>query len=348
MNPDLTPYLDATECELRDLLAPRERCTTPLYQMMRYHMGWANRDFEPEEAPRGKRLRPVFCLLACQATGGDWTRAVPAAAAVELIHNFSLIHDDIEDNDKERRHRATVWAIWGVPQGVNTGDTLWILSQLAMQRLLEHGHTPDTVLRVVRTLNEAVLELCTGQYLDLHFETVETVPVADYERMVSGKTGALLSGAVASGAILGGATPGDVEHYRAFGLELGLAFQMADDILGVWGDPRVTGKSAASDILAKKKTLPVLHALAHESAHGQDDLRRLYAQPQMRAADIPQVLALLERAGARNETQARANEHLERALVHLDSVPADQPAHTAQPAHAALRHLALSLVERSS
>jgi geranylgeranyl diphosphate synthase type I len=342
VNLDLSPYLDAVEGELRLMLTPSEERTAPLYQMMRYHMGWADAAFGPVEAPRGKRLRPLLCLLACQAAGGDWACAVPAAAAVELIHNFSLIHDDIEDNSTERRHRATVWALWGVPQGVNTGDTMWILSQLAMQRLLDRGHAAGTVLRVVRTLNEAVLELCSGQYLDLHFETTDSVTVADYERMIRGKTGALLAGAVAAGALLGGASDEDVASYHGFGLELGLAFQMADDILGIWGDPAVTGKSAASDILTKKKTLPVLHALAFEAQRGEDALRQLYAQEHMQEADIPRVLEALERAGAREVTQSRAHEHLGRALVHLGSLHGDQAAHEE------LRHLALSLAQRSA
>lgn len=344
---DPTPYLEAVERELRDLLAaPAQACSgaasnVPLYQMMRYHMGWANAELEPEEAPRGKRLRPLFCLLACEAAGGDWQRALPAAAAVELIHNFSLVHDDIEDNSDERRHRPTVWSLWGLAQGVNTGDTLWILSQLALQRLTLGGHAPETVLDVVGTLNEAVLELCTGQYLDLRFEALPTVTVADYERMIRGKTGALLSGALAAGAMLGGAEAKVVASYAGCGMEVGLAFQITDDVLGIWGDPRLTGKSAASDILTRKKTFPVLHALAAEAARGDAEMRALYARP-LAAEDVPVVLRCLERADARAAAEDSARQHLERALLHL------QATHGAGPAHEALLGLARSLAERSA
>ncbi|NLG28099.1 MAG: polyprenyl synthetase family protein [Chloroflexi bacterium] len=341
MSLDLAPYLQAVEAELRDVLAQHDELTAPLYGMMRYHMGWADAALQPVEAPRGKRLRPVFCLLACEAAGGDWRRAVPAAADVELIHNFSLIHDDIEDNSAERRHRATVWSLWGLAQGVNTGDTMWILSQLAMQRLLDLGHGAEAVLAVVRTLNQAVLELCTGQYLDLAFESQSSVAVSQYERMIRGKTGALLAGAMRAGAILAGAPDQVVGRYSSFGLELGLAFQITDDILGIWGDPGVTGKSAAGDILTRKKTLPVLHALATEAQRGQADLAQRYARP-LTQADVPFVLTLLERAGAREAAEVRAREHLAHALVHLNAT------HGGLPASEMLRHLADSLADRTA
>jgi geranylgeranyl diphosphate synthase, type I len=342
MSLDLTPYLDAIEADLRDALTPAEGPAVPLYWMMQYHLGWLDAALTPAKAPRGKRLRPLMCLLACEAADGQWRAALPAATAIELVHNFSLIHDDIEDNSQTRRHRATVWSLWGVPQAINTGDAMWSVARLTSHRLAALGHPPERVLRLMAVLDEACLELCTGQYLDLAFETRDTVSLADYMRMISGKTAALLSAALGAGAVLAGAADATVASYQACGRELGLAFQITDDILGIWGDPTVTGKSAASDVLARKKTLPTLHALDWERDSGGTDLARLYARPSLSADDVPAVLAILDRAGARAYAEERAQEHIDRTLRHLDESGGRGPA------QAALRELALSLVGRKA
>ncbi|MBC7236124.1 MAG: polyprenyl synthetase family protein [Chloroflexi bacterium] len=345
MTLDLVPYRKAIEKELCDLLAgPGQEGAAPilpLYAMMRYHMGWLDADLNPVEADGGKRLRPILCLLACEAVGGHWHMALPAAASIELIHNFSLIHDDIEDHSETRRHRRTVWALWGVPQAINTGDTMWTLARLALHRLSDRGCSPTTLLHVVRQLDQACLELCTGQYLDLWFETQESVSLEAYEQMIHGKTAALLSASLAVGAILGGAEQRVVNRYAAFGRELGLTFQIVDDILGIWGDPAVTGKSAASDILTKKKTLPVLYAFHWEAERGYDDLARIYTQPSLSPDDIPSILALLGRCGAHEYTREQARTHYRRAENHLRAIGIDHPAQDA------LRELGHSLVERT-
>lgn len=342
MTLDHAPYLEAIEADLRAALAAAEGLVAPLYGMMQYHLGWLDADLAPCEASRGKRLRPLMCLLACQAAGGEWRAALPAAAAVELVHNFSLIHDDIEDHSDTRRHRPTVWSLWGVPQAINTGDAMWSVARLQCHRLASLGHPPERTLRVMAALDEACLELCTGQYLDLAFEAEGVVALDDYRRMIGGKTAALLSAALAAGAILAGAGDGAVAGYRAVGWELGLAFQITDDILGIWGDPAATGKSAASDILARKKTLPTLHALAWERDRGLDDLARLYALPALHEDQVSRVLALLERAEARAVAEARAQAHIDRTLRGLDASGGRGPAQEA------LRELALSLVGRSA
>jgi|YNPNPStandDraft_1061719.scaffolds.fasta_scaffold03464_3 geranylgeranyl diphosphate synthase type I len=342
MPQELSVYLDAIEDALRRDLAVREPLVAPLYQMMHYHLGWLDASFAPVNAARGKRLRPLLCLLACEAVGGDWRRALPAASAIELIHNFSLLHDDIEDRSETRRHRSTVWSLWGLAQGLNTGDAMWALARLAALRLTEQGFTAELVLRVVKLLDETCLELCTGQYLDLAFEAAPSVSLAAYERMITGKTAALLAAALACGALLGGAGEEVVAAYGASGRELGLTFQIVDDILGIWGDPATTGKSAADDILTKKKTLPVLYAFAWEAERGYGDLAALYARPVLGEQDLPAVLALLERAGAQAYARQRAQEHLHKTLEHLCSTG------IVHPAQEALRELALSLVERAS
>jgi geranylgeranyl diphosphate synthase type I len=339
---DLTPYRQAVEQEMRDILSSPEPAVAGMYRMMQYHMGWLDRDFQAVDAPTGKRLRPVMCLLACTAVGGDWRAALPAAASVELVHNFSLIHDDIEDNSFQRRHRDAVWHIWGIAQGINTGDAMWALSRLALHRLAARGHDAETILRVSRRIDETCLALCTGQYLDISFEGIESVTLSEYERMVAGKTAALLSGSLAMGAILGGADDKTVSAFGSFGHEFGLSFQIIDDILGIWGDPEVTGKSAASDILERKKTLPVLYAIDWEQQQGYNDLAQIYAAPRLSPDMIPTVLERLERADALGFSRQQARNHHHLALEHL------QQTETTGPAYETLKALALSLIDRSS
>jgi geranylgeranyl diphosphate synthase type I len=342
MTRPLQPYLTAIDEDLQRMLQATEPMVLPLYQMMQYHLGWLDADLCTIDAPKGKRLRPLLCALACEAVGGDWHSALPAASAIELIHNFSLVHDDIEDNSLTRRHRPTVWSLWGIAQGINTGDTLWVISRLATLRLAEEGHDPRTVLRIVRLFDETCLALCTGQYLDIRFESVDSVTMAEYQRMIAGKTAALLSASLAAGAILGGADASKVEDYASFGRELGITFQIVDDMLGIWGDPAVTGKSAASDILEKKKTIPILHTLEWERQQGYEDLRQIYCRPTLTEQEIPTILTLLERAGAREAIRRQAREHQERTLAYLDR------SERAHPAQRDLCELALSLLERST
>jgi len=342
MTRPLQPYLDAIEQDLRHTLEATEPMALPLYQMMQYHLGWLDANLSPVEARKGKRLRPLMCLLACEAVVGDWRRALPAASAIELIHNFSLVHDDIEDNSATRRHRPTVWSLWGIAQGINTGDTMWVISRLSTLRLAKEGYDAETVLAIVRLLDETCLALCTGQYLDIRFESADSVTMAEYDSMVAGKTAALLSASLAVGALLGGADESATQRYAGFGRELGITFQIVDDVLGIWGDPAVTGKSAASDLLEKKKTAPILYALEWERQRGYDDLQGVYSQPALTEQDIPDILALLERAGAREAIKLQAREHQERTLAYLE------PLGSGNAAQQDLMELALSLLDRNT
>ena len=319
---DWSPLVLQVEAEMRDLLASPEPSLQPFYDMMSYHLGWLDQSLQPVEGVGGKRFRPLICLLACEAQGTECTQAVPAAAAIELIHNFSLIHDDIEDNSPMRRHRETLWQLWGIPQAINAGDGMHVLAHLALERLQDRGITPAKVVAVTHIMDETSLRLCHGQYLDLAFEERADITEDEYLAMIGGKTAALVSASTQIGASLGSDDPQVAEAYRVFGKEMGLAFQMVDDILGIWGDPKITGKSSASDILSKKKTLPVLHALAKleeiDNA-GYDALRRIYQQDQVMEQDVSAVLGLLERAGARAHVQAQAEKHTEGALSALES-----------------------------
>jgi geranylgeranyl diphosphate synthase type I len=331
----LDRYLPALQEEMRAIVRVREPRQVPLFGMLRYHLGWVDATFEPCDASSGKRLRPVLCLLACEGCGGVWRQALPAAAAVELLHNFTLIHDDIEDQDGTRRGRPTVWSIWGEPQGINAGDTLFALSQLALLRLQRRDLPPTTVVKAMRLFNETCVGVTFGQHLDIGFEGREDVSVDDYLEMIEGKTGALVACSCEIGALVAGAPDGQREDLRAFGRHSGLAFQMLDDVLGIWGDSGVTGKPVGADIARRKKTLPLIHGLERSA-----ELRLLMAREVLSEADVRRARHLLEKTGSRDYTERLARGHHEQALAALDR------ANPQPPVGEALRGLAQRLLNR--
>jgi len=251
-------YQADLDAYLRDTLT--EGHPPLLYRMMRYHLGWEDAQGRPTEAAGGKALRPGLCLWACEALGGERRKCLAAAAALELTHNFSLVHDDIQDGDRERRHRPTVWAVWGQGQAINAGDSLATLARLVLLRLAEEGLEPAAVVRACRILDEACLAMIEGQCLDLEFEDRAEVSLDEYLEMIEKKSGALFGAAIHLGALTAGADEGLGERFGRAGRLLGTAFQVRDDLLGVWGRRDVTGKPEAADIRRRKKTLPLLYA----------------------------------------------------------------------------------------
>lgn len=280
---------------------------------IRYPLGWVNADGTPCTQVTGKRIRPQLVLLACQAAGGDWHTALPAAAAVELLHNFSLIHDDIQDESDTRHNRPTVWKLWGRANAINAGDAMFTLAYMALARLAEEGVSPGVVQQVWQVFNRTNLELTRGQHLDMRFEKQPSVSTEAYISMVTGKSAALLAACAEIGALIGSGQPTLAAQYAAFGLNLGIAFQIRDDILGIWGDPSVTGKSAATDILARKKSLPVLYAL--ERSEG---LRSLYAQAALTTEDVQSAVGMLDDVGARAYTLGEEARYFQAAIDALE------------------------------
>jgi geranylgeranyl diphosphate synthase type I len=330
-------YLPALQAEMQAVITPSGRDLHDLYGFLHYHLGWADEQLRPAGGRAGKRLRPLFCLLCCEGCGGDWERALPAAAAVELLHNFSLIHDDIEDGDTARRGRPTVWALWGMPHALNAGDALHALAHLALLRLSSRGLPDDTVLAALRLFDTTCLRLTEGQFLDIRFESQNDVTSQAYLRMVEGKTAALVATSCQLGALVADAPPGQRESVRTFGHHLGLAFQIQDDILGIWGDPEETGKPVGSDLLRRKKTLPVVHGLERS-----EPLRSLLTKADLASPDVARAVQLLEGAGSRKWAEDRARQHTHAALVALDT------ALLGGPAAEALRGLALNLLGRAA
>ena len=246
----------------------------PFYGQMQYHLGWVDTNFSPVSSNPGKLLRPTLLLLAFEATGehnhdaeteqhnsSHLSRALPAAASIELTHNFTLIHDDIEDGDRERRHRSTLWNVWGIPQAINTGDGMFALARYALWDVVDEGVDPSIAVQLGAVLDKACLVLAEGQYLDISFENRDDISVAMYVDMIGRKTATLMGCAAEMGAMLGTREAETIFRLRSFGFSIGIAFQVRDDLLGVWASTEELGKTPAGDIYRRKKSLPVLHAL---------------------------------------------------------------------------------------
>lgn len=254
----------AIDLEMRDCVAENLKGYPEEFTaMFTYQLGWVAA--ESSQKSQGKRIRPLLVLLACHAVGGDWRQALPAAAAVELLHNFSLIHDDIQDRSDTRRGQPTVWVKWGEALAINTGDAMLTVSHLSVNRLKSHFAT-SIVLEAVRILQEACLNLTRGQFLDISYENEPDLPVDLYWQMIEGKTSSLLAACLELGALLGGTNEELRLILARFGKQVGQAFQVQDDYLGIWGNELETGKSATSDLETRKKTFPVLLGLAN---HGK-------------------------------------------------------------------------------
>ena len=318
---DLAALIADTEAEIMRLVQDRGPSTHGLYEMVRYHLA-----LDGSGASGGKRMRPLLGLLAYASIAGEHQRALPGAAAVELGHNFSLVHDDIEDGDTERRHRATLWTIHGVPQAINTGDALFSLSRIALHRLTDLGFPDSTVLRLMRLFDETCLALCEGQYIDIAMSASdELMSVELYFDMIGRKTAALISASIEAGALLATSDEEVIARYRGFGWALGLAFQLNDDLLGIWGVEQATGKEP-SDVAHKKKTLPVIYAWEHAGPQDRERLRTIYATPEPTSDEVAEIIAILERSGAREYTRDEARRYRDEALAELDAARVVTPA----------------------
>ena len=290
---------------------------------LQYHLGWTDREGKPAATPasQGKALRPTLCMFACEALEGDLDHAVSASAAIELIHNFSLIHDDIQDQDLERRHQPTVWALWGLPRALVAGDSMQCLGDLSGLRGAQLGVAPETTVRVSRILTEGYLEMIEGQCLDLGFENRTEITTDEYLHMIACKTGALIRCAVEIGAALANDDPAVTDAFANFGRYLGRAFQIRDDYLGVWGDGSATGKSTDNDIRRRKKSFPAVFALERASGAARDDLHRIYAREELDDSDVERVMAIMDELGApqfANQLTAESAALASQALANID------------------------------
>lgn len=326
-------HLDALEGALRDAIgnSPGE-----LTSAARYVMGWEDASGNPAAAG-GKRIRPALCLFAAETLGGAIGDAMPGAVAIELVHNFSLVHDEVQDHDHERHHRPTIWARFGEGQAINVGDFLYTR---AVRALTDAPGDVAHRMRALSILHHAISEMIEGQWRDIDFETRESVTPAEYLAMIAGKTGALLGAPLEIGAVLAGVPAGQAAQLGEWGRAVGLAFQIRDDYLGIWGDPGETGKSNTNDIARKKKTLPIVYGLQHPQAH--DVILEAYTSQELQPADIQRVVASLEAAGAPEACRGQARAHADQAQRLLATLELG-PRETAQ-----FEDIAAYLIERRS
>ncbi len=293
-----------------------------LRPLAEYHLGWRDAGGLPAGGDGGKGIRPALALLSGEAAGAASHVAVPGAVAVELVHNYSLIHDDVIDEDAERRHRPTLWVLYGVGRAIIVGDAMVALAQRVVLSPVETGvcdeapFGPEHAARGARCIADATAAMIAGQALDMAYESIPAVDVIDCMQMEAGKTGALLGCAAAIGAILAGAPDKTAAALSSYGLELGLAFQAVDDLLGIWGDPVTTGKPAWSDLRQHKKTLPVVAALSSGTARAEE-LAALLGREHLSEDETGRAAALVEQCGGRAMAVEEAGRRLDSALAAL-------------------------------
>jgi len=307
---DIKTLLSSIEWELQKQVSRLNQTRTkPFHDMLAYHMGWTGEGAGPEAT--GKRIRPLMVLLTAAASGGDWEKALPAAAAVELVHNFSLVHDDIQDNSPKRRGRDTAWVKWGAPMAINIGDALFVISNQAIVDLKD-DYPAETVLKVAEVLHNTCLDLTRGQFMDMSYEERNDLTTDDYWPMIAGKTAALLSACCHIGAILGDASEEQKNAYKSFGQYLGLAFQVQDDILGIWGNETVTGKSVASDLVEGKNSLPILAGLSANKKFAER-----WRQGPIHAFEVEEMAKLLATEGGYVIAHDASRQMTDLALLNL-------------------------------
>ncbi|WP_327167703.1 polyprenyl synthetase family protein [Streptomyces subrutilus] len=290
--------------------------------MAGYHFGWWDRHGVPAPGASGKALRPALVLLACQGVGGRAEQALEAATAVELVHNMSLLHDDVIDGDALRRHRPAVWSVFGIPAAILTGDAMLSLAG----RVLSEAPGPVGAAGP-GWLDDAVQQLVEGEFADTAAEGRHDVTLAESTALAEAKTGSLIALSCALGALAGGADPARTAHLRRFGHHAGAAFQLVDDILGIWGDPRVTGKPHLSDLRSRKKSLPVVAALT-ATGPASEELARLYRSPApLTDTQLADAAVLVEAAGGRTWAEREAEQRTAQAVAALEAADLAGPAH---------------------
>jgi geranylgeranyl diphosphate synthase type I len=317
-------------------------------RMAEYHLGLATSSGEPTDAQtrlnaQGKRIRPLFAMLVAEAVGGRAEDAAPIAAAIELLHNFTLIHDDIQDRSPNRRHRPTVWRVWGDAQAINAGDALFAVAQLCLMRMHESTVSSGTVIRLAEGFNRCTIEIVRGQVLDLENEGRPGVTSDDYLTMISGKTAAILRFAAWAGAIAGGASDDVAGKLGEVGQAIGMGFQIRDDMLGIWSPAQETGKDAADDIRRRKQSLPILILREQASEEDRQRIADLYKQEEIGPDGTQDVLALLERY----DVAAKIKAHVDDAHLRADGALGEALADSDAPAVRAIRALITELQVRT-
>ncbi len=302
--PMIDRYGESIQSALRSGLSQRHSF---VYDMLRYYMGWADETGAPIAATTGKAVRPSLCLFGCEAVGGAVSQAIPAAAALEFIHNFSLVHDDIQDEDETRHGRKTIWAVWGKSKALVAGNVLRVVADSALHGLISAGLDTSRAVTAAQLLTESYLEMIEGQYMDISFEGRHDIGMEDYLRMISRKTGALLRCSLNLGAAVGTKDARTVAAFRECGRALGYVFQIRDDVLGVWGQEDVTGKPVGADIRRKKNSYPVVYTMENSGDANGKRLSGIYEKDELDETDVASVLKIMDQVGVRDQAGAEVS-----------------------------------------
>ena len=296
--------------------------TSDIQTTHRYHMGWADKDGSDLVTTQGKRLRPTMVLLGADAVGGETRSVLPVAIALEYVHNFSLIHDDIEDRDRFRHHRPTIWVVWGDATAIVSGNSMLKLADKSTRALQDLGVRKSQSLIAQRLITQAYMRMIEGQYMDIAFEDRSIVSVDEYLSMIERKTGALIETSLYLGALVAvnGNSNGRVsEGLRLAGYEFGRLFQIRDDILGVWGSDE-TGKPVCGDIINRKKALPAVHALNHATGTSADQMRDIYSKSELDDRDVQTVLEIMDETGTYEFCDSMSAKHWAGASEIIDGL----------------------------
>ena len=312
-------YRRAVEGELRDVFEGRDGF---LYNLLRYHLGWVDQHGQAEDGATPLHLQGAAALVCCEALSGEFDVALPAAAGVELVHHFTLVHGEVQAGRAESVDRPGIWWVWGPAQAINAGDGLHALGRTAMMRLGRRGAPADRVLGAVRSLDQACLRLCEGQYMDLEFQDQLMVTSGAYMDMVNRKAGALTGSAAEAGALTAGAGDDLCDAVRILGVNMGAAWQIARDTDDFWGE---RGDAiTASNIISKKKSLPIIHALEHGTVAAKREMGAIYMKRVLEQEDVARLVSILEETGARGAVEERARALVEEGLAEASSAGVDE------------------------
>ncbi|MHB1375901.1 MAG: polyprenyl synthetase family protein [Candidatus Humimicrobiaceae bacterium] len=318
-------YRTFLEEEIKSIISDLElfkisKNKTTIYDMMAYHLGWANENGDKIQLSSGKYLRATLALLACDSVCDEFRIALPVAAAIELIHNFSLVHDDIQDNDEIRRHRPTVWKIWGKPQAINVGSAMQALSTLAVLKLSNTKIPSGKLIEVLKILNESCIKMIEGQYLDIDFEDRTDITVKNYLEMIERKTAALIQCSLQIGAILT-LDSDKIKPFKNFGKYMGISFQTRDDILGMWGNDQKTGKPCGNDLKKKKKSLPVVYMLSYDDINLKREFLNIFTKDNICDDDICKIMEIFEKIKAKQFCEQMNQHYYELAINEILKLP---------------------------
>jgi geranylgeranyl diphosphate synthase type I len=286
--------------------------------VLRYHLGWVDQQGETLHGTAPLNFQSALALVSCDVMGGDYRKALPVAASVELIFNFTLVHGDVQAGRAEPGDRPSIWWVWGPAQAINAGDGLHALGRTTMMRLAQNDVPADRVLTAVRSLDQACLSLCEGQYIDLQFQDQMLVSTADYMDMIRRKAGALAACAAESGALAAGASEEMCAKFAELGRSMGMAWQISRDIDDLWGEHG--DGMTPSNVLNKKKSLPLVHTLETAEVSTKRELGAIYMKRVLDNEDIAKMIEILNDTDARQTSQAKAQELVDEALASLDGV----------------------------